>query len=1374
MKRIPLILAALSLAPVVAMFATETNTSSVERRFQAIVVSADPARQTVRVRHKPTGFEAEVIWDEKSVVKVTEYFDMDDVPEGWVLCGFRDVDPERKEVCRLNRLEPLPGSKAPEKADEIKAQSGVRCKLVRVPVTPEILKGHNRLLTQDQKRAYALGVNGELWAVLRTLRRKMDREVAGSAADFAPGMGCRELVYREEAGVNRLVSAVLEPAFAAEIQMPAYPSGCTGEALKKGMDAFREKQREAVKQLRQRMPVRLHVVPELAGENEPVALEIEAWAQKSPNPEVNLDVSYLQPAAQQRKLSLVWKAGETADGLTKYTASLALPKLPVGQHCVSWTCDIGGDIPVFYRSFAVAGPGTLVAAVHICNGVLPTGIAANHLPHDRWQHHAGSTLTKFVAGQNISAQTLLSWTDASKLYRQEGIEPVFVIGSASYTGMRLNDLPVSLMFSAEPEDLQQAVMAAVLEIGEVLGFSRDRASIHGYEVGAGTVRAARKAGVGAFAAFCAYQNWADGAWLINHSARPLQPYFASDEDFRKPAPRSKNAVVMINQLNTHALTFLEHQLGAFDTCLLDDAATGPFAGGRAGRLEVDEIYLSRMLDAVEAELQVQTCRKAPWFLDFGIQDFKTPARPVETTRANVVLFDYLLRRVREGANIVFCGQRGQIDYYQRYKEIPETVDYEPNWQCGSKAYGSVKFGGMAVDYPDVMEIENARYTAWFKKSEGMLPAYHWDDTKPWNYPDWGNTQLPRYAGSRNLRYDTDDKYAITPLTTDTRKLKVSRTIHENAGELDLVVTLDTPEAIKSLPLALWDIPREWKGDAGWWRTANVIRFVPIRAPYTGNLNGILEVDAQPGKNEYRLTITTPKRAPQSQDILLKTVHAKVFTRDGQTMAYVWPTRPWETAFDLEVPVGRPVQYYAAPKGERVDLPPGSHRLVIAQESWSRIVGLSYEELLRSLRSVDDAEKQDQPPPSDKRLLKNIDTLKPAVPSAKPLPAIDKLETELATLWDWEQQGKRPLDPEVVFSTVKNGYRTEGIYINGYGDADGQDRVFFYYSRPESGDKKGPLYIDLTGGGEADRSAWIARTYQCAVIDIEWRAFKNKFSSKWAAGKLGSMKEVTSLKNNMVFRLISGIRRAIDFAAQQPGTDMERLGCGGGSMGGYYTLLAAGVDQRIRFGMDELGAGYLGQTDSSLGQFELPPEYKTLWLKAFDPYSYAGRTHARILMNLAANDYFFWLADGIKNFQGLAGEKTLCISPNFNHPDGCYGATKHNPMDWLPYALGHETAYPAIASATQDGATYRVATQPGVTIQNATLYWSLGRDIVWPARYWLAVPAVFQNGVWQAEVPSRFAALERWAFMNVRSDKGRTASSLPTFTAGVNPQEAAGG
>ncbi len=353
------------------------------------------------------------------------------------------------------------------------------------------------------------------------------------------------------------------------------------------------------------------------------------------------------------------------------------------------------------------------------------------------------------------------------------------------------------------------------------------------------------------------------------------------------------------------------------------------------------------------------------------------------------------------------------------------------------------------------------------------------------------------------------------------------------------------------------------------------------------------------------------------------------------------------------------------------------------------------------------EKQDGGNHADNRLLNNIDTLKPVAPSPKNALDLGKLEAELATLWDWEEQAKRPLNPEIVYSSVANGYRTEGIYINGYGDAAGQDRLFFYYSRPEPSDKKCPLYIELTGGGEADRGAWMARGYHCAVLDIEWRGSKNKFRSKWAAGGLGSMKELGSLKANMVFRLVSGIRRAIDFAAQQPGTDLDRLGCGGGSMGGYYTLLAAGVDARIRFGMDELGAGYQAQTDSSLGQFELSPAEKALWIKAFDPYSHAPNTRAKMLMNLAANDYFFWLGDGLKNYEALAGEKTLCLSANFNHTEGSYGAAKHNAMAWLPYALGREPNYPAIDSFAQAGAVYRVRAKSGASIQSASLYWSPG-------------------------------------------------------------------
>ena len=57
--------------------------------------------------------------------------------------------------------------------------------------------------------------------------------------------------------------------------------------------------------------------------------------------------------------------------------------------------------------------------------------------------------------------------------------------------------------------------------------------------------------------------------------------------------------------------------------------------------------------------------------------------------------------------------------------------------------------------------------------------------------------------------------------------------------------------------------------------------------------------------------------------------------------------------ELTVPPGESVQYYAAPQGEQIDLPPGTHKLVIQKERWSRIVGLSRKELISNLQETND-------------------------------------------------------------------------------------------------------------------------------------------------------------------------------------------------------------------------------------------------------------------------------------------------------------------------------------------------------------------------------------------------------------------------------------
>lgn len=415
---------------------------------------------------------------------------------------------------------------------------------------------------------------------------------------------------------------------------------------------------------------------------------------------------------------------------------------------------------------------------------------------------------------------------------------------------------------------------------------------------------------------------------------------------------------------------------------------------------------------------------------------------------------------------------------------------------------------------------------------------------------------------------------------------------------------------------------------------------------------------------------------------------------------------------------------------------------------------------RVLKATSGASGGDVGKPDDKHLLNNINSLKAVRATDKTLTPVEQLKAELAGLWDWKEQGSRPLAVETVYSELKNGYRVEGIYFNGYGDTNGQDRVFCCYARPEKIAIPIPAFIVLTGGSDPEGTLWLARGFKCAVMGLEWRSTKDKFRSKWAAGQLGSMQEMTSLKSNLAFRLIRGIRRAIDFLSSQPGIDRQRIGCGGGSMGGYFTLLAAGVDDRVSFGMDELGAGHLDDSDSRLGQIDPDPQRKQIWLAAFDPHRYLARTKARLLMNLSANDYFFWLGDGVEDYQQLAGEKRLSISPNFNHNDGAFSAKKNSPFDWVKYCVGLEPSFPQIAAVKHAGMSHTLIPAEGTVVKAVTLYWSPGDRIPWPARYWAAVPARQNGDRWQAEIPARYAGVAGMTFMNLTDNKSRVVSSLP--------------
>jgi hypothetical protein len=916
--------------------------SATERRYQAVIKDVNFARRSLRVVHKPTGYETEVYWDERTKLSASGIRDFDDLSEGWGIFWVEKADSAAKTIENVARIQAVDIANPPVAADEPAPKSMFKAKLVREKNT-STGKAPDTVLTRDGTFAYFMDVNGSRWRIIPGRKRSRIEYVQSFSPDqFKIGAGFRELVYLEESGRSRIVSAVVQLSGEKQHGDVGRATGTTAERIFSEAERLRAAYAGMKQELHKIAPVKMFVDPEISLPGEPVAVRMEVWAARRPGSDLIFNQHYLQLEKQSvSTLTLDWKANENVDGLTRYTATVNLPALSVGQYNVQWNCDVGGEIKEFWRSFAVAEKDTLVVMLHFTTGRVNREFDEFRLPYDYWEE---GILRLFGGplGERKTPAKAEEWLTASKEYRRRGAAPNMHIIGGNYAGRSGWPPPVPVQFCAEPPDVQLAVLRMVSEFSPMLGFRTEDIGCTGYEFGTETVNLAREAGIRLIGSLCVHQNWQDNAWGINHTARPLRPYFSAQDDFRKAGPGGSNGMVMVSQLDKSIL-WTEYGVGVFEPAWLERDWPG---GGAGGRRIYDEIFMSRHFDLLNAALQNTINQQVPYFQSIGIEFSK--ADPEEmTTKANALMIRYAVDLARQG-KVVFCNQTAAADFYRRYyTNTPETVFYDADFWCGTKAAESISSSWKPVDYPDLIQIENSRYSAYFKRP-AALPEYHWNYTVPWNYPVWGNEALPR-SPVGVLVPGEHDKFAVTPKITDTRGVNVSRQLNEKAEGLEVVISVDSLNEIKALPIALWDLPRDWKAGNDWWTVDAGRRFVPIRAPYTGNLNGILEVDVRPGKNEYRLMITTPQRDPVSQDIFFPAIHGKVFERDGQSMAYLWPTRPWDITFEIDVPAGRQAQCYTAPAGERVELKPGIQHLVIPKEKWVRIVGLSREELLNALK-----------------------------------------------------------------------------------------------------------------------------------------------------------------------------------------------------------------------------------------------------------------------------------------------------------------------------------------------------------------------------------------------------------------------------------------
>lgn len=339
--------------------------------------------------------------------------------------------------------------------------------------------------------------------------------------------------------------------------------------------------------------------------------------------------------------------------------------------------------------------------------------------------------------------------------------------------------------------------------------------------------------------------------------------------------------------------------------------------------------------------------------------------------------------------------------------------------------------------------------------------------------------------------------------------------------------------------------------------------------------------------------------------------------------------------------------------------------------------------------------------------------------------------------------------------------------------DGQPvRVFGYLARPTNVTGRIPGVIELHGGGgTANRqSALNTAKLGVCVLNLDWSGKPEKAEHVTQVGALGDPElwNVRGVQADLsdcgADHLTLAIRRGLDLLAAQPEVDPDRLAVMGGSWGGFLSILAAGLDQRVKAAVSGFGCGGFNGTYELCARplYDLSAAQQKYWFDHVDPLSHAADAVGPVALMTGTNDLHFWLSGAVATFAKLPAGSRLILAPNCVHTGG-YGVLWPN-AEWLRTQFLGGPAWPEVKDFSFDGrrASWRVADPLKVT--DARLYVSPGRDD-WPGRIWLPFRAELQGDRYHAELPDWLAGAEADAYPLVIDEQRRSVSVPPLHLAG---------
>lgn len=393
-----------------------------------------------------------------------------------------------------------------------------------------------------------------------------------------------------------------------------------------------------------------------------------------------------------------------------------------------------------------------------------------------------------------------------------------------------------------------------------------------------------KSGVKGITSLCAWQNWQDGGWKINHCGVSNQPYYPADDDFRRSGKKRKIMCFTMGNSSCDR----NYSIMAYDAC-----PTNAVPGERYLENFVVNQNIQRFYDFFDGFISDGKNSEDLLTVTVALESF---TGRMDWTAANSAAIRYMAKKAAE-EKLVFVSAADISDYHRRKNlDMQEAYFFQPD------CYYGFHNGTMPGRIGDRIEADTKNYLAVIRKGS-LLPMYFYDYGEPWESAAFEDTERNEFG---LIDPDTHKPSECMPKQVYTEDVEMDYELSDDK----IIISINSESSKKRMVTGIFDVPFE--NDFELSADKNDVSCKKVTDSWTGNTHLFIDLGKiEKGKSKIVICISGKPRKCESAEYIKDLFGAMFFGNH----AYL---RSLDKEYGIEVEIKAPPgAYLLFESGEKI-------------------------------------------------------------------------------------------------------------------------------------------------------------------------------------------------------------------------------------------------------------------------------------------------------------------------------------------------------------------------------------------------------------------------------------------------------------------------